>query len=55
MKKTKVGLDFAAHNLHKVLFKDFYENGQTIDILNAPHLCSIPPYYKTPFIPRYKS
>ena len=55
MKKTKVGLDFAAHNLHKALFQGFIENGQEIDILNAPHLGSFPPYYKTPFVPSYKS
>lgn len=54
-KKTKVGLDFAAHNLHKALLQGFKENEQKIDIVNAPHLGSFPPYYKTPFIPEYKS
>ncbi len=54
-KKTKGGLDFAAHNLHKAIIKGFNENGQIIDIVNAPHLGSFPPYYKTPFIPKYKS
>ncbi len=55
LKKTKVGLDFAAHNLHQALLQGFNENFQEIDILNAPHLGSFPPYYKTPFIPSYKS
>lgn len=55
LKKTKVGLDFAAHNLHKALFQGFSENSQKVDIVNAPHLGSFPPYYKTPFIPKYKS
>lgn len=55
MKETKVGLDFAAHNLHKALFQGFRENSQKVDIVNAPHLGSFPPYYKTPFIPKYKS
>ena len=55
LKKTKVGLDFAAHNLHKALLQGFKENYQEVDVLNAPHLGSFPPYYKTPFIPSYKS
>lgn len=55
MKQTKVGLDFAAHNLHRALLQGFRENAQKVDILNAPHLGSFPPYYKTPFVPSYKS
>ena len=38
--------------LHKELKK---LNNQKVDILNAPHLGSFPPYYKTPFVPSYKS
>ena len=55
IKQTKVGLDFAAHNLHKALFQGFLENQRMLDILNAPHLGSFPPYYKTPFISSYES
>ena len=55
MKQTKAGLDFAAHNLHRALFQGFRENGQDIEIINAPHLGSFPPYYKTPLVPSYKS
>ncbi len=55
VKQTKAGLDFAAHNLHRALLQGFRENGQEVDILNAPHLGSFPPYYKTPFIPSYIS
>lgn len=55
LKRTKVGLDFAAHNLHQALLQGFKENYQEVDVLNAPHLGSFPPYYKTPFIPSYKS
>ena len=55
VKQTKVGLDFAAHNLHRALLQGFRENGQEIDILNAPHLGSFPPYYKRPFVSSYKS
>lgn len=55
LKQTKVGLDFAAHNLHRALLQGFRENGQEIEVLNAPHLGSFPPYYKSPFVPSYKS
>ena len=55
LKQTKVGLDFAAHNLHRALLQGFCENNQKVDILNAPHVGSFPPYYKTPFVPSYKS
>lgn len=55
VKHTKAGLDFAAHNLHRALLQGFRENGQEVDILNAPHLGSFPPYYKTPFVPSYIS
>lgn len=55
VKQTKAGLDFAAHNLHRALLQGFRENNQEVDILNAPHLGSFPPYYKTPFVPSYKS
>lgn len=55
VRQTKVGLDFAAHNLHKALLQGFKENEQDVDIVNAPHLGSFPPYYKTPFVPSYKS
>ena len=55
VKQTKVGLDFAAHNLHRALLQGFRENIQEIDILNAPHLGSFPPYYKTPFVPSFRS
>lgn len=55
LKQTKVGLDFAAHNLHRALLQGFRENGQDIEVLNAPHLGSFPPYYKFPFVPSYKS
>ena len=54
-KQTKVGLDYAAHNLHKALFQGFRENGQKISILNAPILGSFPPYYKKPFVPGLSS
>ena len=55
LKQTKVGLDFAAHNLHRALLQGFRENSQEVKILNAPHVGSFPPYYKTPFVPGYKS
>lgn len=55
VKHTKAGLDFAAHNLHRALLQGFRENGQEVDILNAPHLGSFPPYYKIPFVPSYIS
>lgn len=55
MKQTKVGLDFAAHNLHRALLQGFHKNNQKVDILNAPHLGSFPPYYKTPLVPSYRS
>lgn len=54
-KKTKVGLDYAAHNLHCALIQGFRENDQQIDILNAPHLGSFPPFYKSPYVPGYES
>lgn len=54
-KQTKVGLDYAAHNLHQALFQGFKENGQKISILNAPILGSFPPFYKKPFVPGYSS
>ena len=50
-KYSKGGLDFAAHNLHKALFKGFEDNKVQIDILNYPHLGSFPPYYRKPFVP----
>lgn len=54
-KQTKVGLDYAANNLHRALFQGFKENNQKISILNAPILGSFPPYYKSPFVPGYVS
>ena len=55
LKQTKVGLDFAAHNLHRALLQGFRENCQKVNILNAPHVGSYPPFYKTPLVPSYKS
>lgn len=54
-KYTKIGLDFAAQNLHKALLKGFQENKQKIDIINVPILGSFPPYYKSPFVSGYVS
>lgn len=55
VKYTKVGLDYAANNLHRALFKGFKDNTQEISILNAPILGSFPPYYKKPFVPGFSS
>lgn len=55
LKQTKVGLDFAAHNLNKALFSGFAENGQSLSILNTPHVGSFPPFYKSIFIPSYEN
>ena len=37
-KKTKTGLDFAAHNLQEAIFKGFDQNKLNYQILNAPFL-----------------
>lgn len=55
MKHSKVGLDFAAHNLHKALFRGLHDNGIGFDIINYPHLGSFPPFYSTPRVPAYRN
>jgi len=55
LKKTKTGLDFAAHNLQEAIFKGFDQNKLNYQILNAPFLGSFPPYNKLLFVPKYCS
>jgi glycosyltransferase involved in cell wall biosynthesis len=54
-KKTKTGLDFAAHNLQEAIFKGFDQNKLNYQILNTPFLGSFPPYNKLLFVPKYCS
>ena len=49
--KSKVALDFAAHNLCKALYMGFKANGVNIRVVNAPNIGSFPAYYKSPFVP----
>lgn len=53
IKNTRVGLDFAAHNLHKAIFTGLRKNDVSFDIINYPHLGSFPPFYSAPFVPAY--
>ena len=53
--QTKVGLDFAAHNLNRALLQGFRENEQDVYVLNVPPIGSFPPYYKKPIVPCYNS
>jgi glycosyltransferase involved in cell wall biosynthesis len=55
VKNSKIGLDLAANNLQEAIFKGFDENMIDYHIINAPFLGSFPPFFKTPFIPMYKS
>jgi len=55
LKKTKTGLDFAAHNLQEAIFKGFDQNKLNYQILNAPFLGSFPPYNELLFVPAYSS
>lgn len=54
LKQTKIGLDFAAHNLSMAICTGLKENDVAFDILNTPQLGSFPSFYKTPFIKGYK-
>lgn len=49
--KSKVVLDFAAHNLSKAIYSGLKENGINTRIVNAPNIGSFPSYYKSPFVP----
>ena len=55
VKQSKVGLDFAAHNLQEALFKGFDENNLDYTVLNAPFLGSFPFFNKLLFVPPYFS
>lgn len=52
--KSKVALDFAAHNLCKAIITGIKENGVNLRIINAPNIGSFPSYYSSPFVPGTK-
>lgn len=49
--KSKVALDFAAHNLSKAIYTGMKNNGVNVRVVNAPNIGSFPSYYKSPFVP----
>ncbi len=49
--KSKVALDFAAHNLSKAIYTGLIENGINVRVVNAPNIGSYPSYYKSLFVP----
>ena len=49
--RSKVVLDYAAHNLSKAMYSGLKENGINVRIVNAPNIGSYPSYYKSPFVP----
>lgn len=48
---SKIGLDWAAHNLSKAIIRGLDENDVDYSILNVPLMGSFPPFSKTPFVP----
>ncbi len=48
---SKIGLDWAAHNLSKAIIRGLDENDVKYSILNVPLMGSYPPFCKTPFVP----
>lgn len=48
---SKIGLDWAAHNLSKAVIRGLDENDVMYSILNVPLMGSFPPFSKTPFVP----
>lgn len=49
--KSKVGLDFAAHNLSKAIYTGLKNNRVNVRVVNAPNIGSFPAYYKSPIVP----
>lgn len=48
--RSKVALDYAAHNLCKALYSGFTENGQNLKVVNVPNLGSFPLLYSSPLV-----
>jgi glycosyltransferase involved in cell wall biosynthesis len=46
--KSKVILDYAAHNLCKAIYTGLKENGATVRLVNVPNIGSYPFLYKSP-------
>ena len=55
LKRSKIGLDFAAHNLQESIMKGYEENNADFHVINAPLMGSFPPYSSMLKIPSYKS
>ena len=54
LQNSKIGLDFAAHNLSQAIRTGFQENNYEIDVINTPQLGSWPKFYKTPLVSQYE-
>lgn len=48
---SKIGLDWAAHNLCTAIIKGFYDNGVAITVLNVPQMGSFPAFSRSPIVP----
>lgn len=54
-RNTKTGLDFCSQNLEESIFLGFEENKFSFSRISIPHIGSFPFFFKTPFVPSYKS
>ena len=48
---SKIGLDWAAHNLCTAIIKGFQDNGSPVTTINTPPMGSFPAFSKSPFVP----
>lgn len=49
---SKIGLDWAAHNLSKAIIQGLEDNGTEYSVLNVPMMGSFPPFCKKPLVPQ---
>lgn len=51
---SKIGLDYAAHNLGMSIITGFKDNNEDVSIINTPQLGSFPAFYNKLIVPQYK-
>ncbi len=50
---SKIGLDWAGHNLATAMIRGFRENGAQLQVVNVPQMGSFPPFSRRPMVPAY--
>ncbi len=50
---SKIGLDWAGHNLATAMMRGFRDNGADVRVVNVPQMGSFPPFSKRPTVPAY--